>query len=253
MIDSGADISVVSDSFFNSVAPKAIKPMTRDKKQLAHCTSASGDDFANLGKATLEFEINKVPFRHQIQVLKGLSKPVLLGSDFLIKHKALVDFHGFTMRIGKHVFPMGNEHQSRPQLYLMKTDRKVQLKPNTSTVFSCRVPRHIPPGSYQVRPLDIAEGFQDQPGIAIANAVVQINNSPWGTLMAVNETNSKHLVPRNAVVAALELVSASEICNVTVSPDLERLAEAQPKAVDLDLDKAQRLNELLEEFNEIFT
>ena len=250
LIDTGADISVMSESFFKKLEPKLIRQLNRHA--LAQCTSASGNDFKNVGKALVEFRMGQTTFQWTFQVLKGLTKQVILGSDFLGKNKALIDFREATLRVGKHVFQMEGRDKTAPECYLLKTLGRVELKPQASTLFPCKVSSQVPSGSYLVRMIDTAEGFCDQPGIAIANAVVQVTDSTQVNILAVNETGGRQVIPRHAVIATLESVPESEIDSITVVPDLDRVADAQPQAVDLDVENAQQLSDLIDRYPDVF-
>ena len=196
--------------------------------------------------------MGQTTFQWTFQVLKGLTKQVILGSDFLGRNKALIDFREATLRVGKHVFQMEGRDKTASECYLLKTLGRVELKPQASTLFPCKVSSQVPSGSYLVRMIDTAEGFCDQPGIAIANAVVQVTDSTQVNILAVNETGGRQVIPRHAVIATLESVPESDIDSITVVPDLDRVADAQPQAVDLDVENAQQLSDLIDRYPDVF-
>ena len=196
--------------------------------------------------------MGQTTFQWTFQVLKGLTKQVILGSDFLGRNKALIDFREATLRVGKHVFQMEGRDKTASECYLLKTLGRVELKPQASTLFPCKVSSQVPSGSYLVRMIDTAEGFCDQPGIAIANAVVQVTDSTQVNILAVNETGGRQVIPRHAVIATLEIVPESDIDSITVVPDLDRVADAQPQAVDLDVENAQQLSDLIDRYPDVF-
>ena len=101
LVNTGADVSVMSVKFFEKLDTIPIKTVSLDKNGLAHCTSASCNVLTNVGKAMVEFELGQKKFQCTFQILKGLAKQVILGSDFLGKHKALIDIREATLRIGK--------------------------------------------------------------------------------------------------------------------------------------------------------
>ena len=250
-MDTGADVSAVSESFYNSLPSKIILSRNYNRDTLMQCASASGTDFENLGEVELEFRIDSVPYKHNFQVLKGLSKPVIIGSDFLGKHNAIVDFYQQSIRIGQHMFKMGKSISELDGIHLLHTTQRVTLSPNKVTVFPCKMPQNAPLGSYLARFLDNTE-LSGQPGISIANTLVAVDGSRVISLMAVNETGAKHIIPCRAVVGLLEPIEAQEVNEISVTPSDDREKLAQPQAVALTLEQAEHFNALLDHYSCIF-
>ena len=89
LIDTGADVSVISEFFFKTI----------DSQQIGRLIK--GNKFVNRGEAEIKFNLGDIPYKHKFQILKGLTKNDILGSDFLSKNQALIDFYQQTLRIGK--------------------------------------------------------------------------------------------------------------------------------------------------------
>ena len=111
------------------------------------------------------------------QILKWLSKQVIVGSDFLGKHNALIDFREATIRIGKQVFSKGKGNSSTPGCYLVKTLGKTELKSQTSNLVPSQVSSRVPAGIYLARMIDTTEGLHVQPGMSIARTIWQLTAS----------------------------------------------------------------------------
>ena len=249
LIDTGADVSALSETFFKTVNPALIISCNHNPDTLMQCTSASGNDFENVGEVLLKFSIETVPYQHTFQALKGLSKPAILGSDFLGANNAIVDFYEQSVRIGDHIFKMGKMSSDFDEVHFLKTSQRVALPPHRATIFSCQVPNETPVGTYLARFLDNT-GLAAQPGISIANTLVAVDTSRVVSILAINETGSKQVLPCHAVVGLLEGVQA--INEISVVPSREREKVAEPQAVPLTLAQTTRLNSLLDKYSMIF-
>ena len=105
-MDTGAKLSCVSEQLLqcNELFRNA-KIRRCDKRAYG----VNGEPVVTLGVVDLIFEIDGISFNHSFTILRGLIHPILLGMDFLVKHKACID--------------LGD----RPRMKLTRSDGKIAL------------------------------------------------------------------------------------------------------------------------------
>ena len=127
LVDTGADICVVSEEFYKVLISQNSLTRAEQSGPRIKCTSASGNEFRNRGEIRLKFEIGRVAYSHPFQILQGLTKPIIIGSDFLQKQKAVIDFHEYTIRMNGQVVQMMKDDERDEEVFLLKTCHKVPL------------------------------------------------------------------------------------------------------------------------------
>ena len=137
---------------------------------------------------------------------------------------------------------------------LVKTLGNTELKSQTSNLVPCQVSSRALAGIYLARMIDTAEGLHAQPGVSIARAVCQLIPGPLGRqvkVLAVNESGARLIILQHDVIASLEPITEAEICSISVASNLDRVAEAEPKAVDLEWQNSLTLSDLIDPFQDV--
>eukprot|EP00118_Oscarella_pearsei_P017903 m.180288 g.180288 ORF g.180288 m.180288 type:complete len:1472 (+) comp39243_c0_seq11:859-5274(+) len=96
VLDSGAVASVVSDEFLQQLG-KPFQPAPLNKAGLV---AANGGPLEILGHLDLDLAVGSYRSSHPFEVVKDFAYPVLLGSDFLKKSQAILDYSQGTVTIG---------------------------------------------------------------------------------------------------------------------------------------------------------
>ena len=208
LIDTGAEQSVISHELFNELPSGDIKDVDRDYQEIV---GASGEELKFTAEALIRFKLGHRTLWQRFWVIKNLRRHAILGSDFLQSNKAQLDFYKQTIRVGPHTFKMADGEGSLKEIHLISTQRRVVLEPNCLTVFVCRASAETPTGTYMAKFLDNTIGLRDQPGISIANAVVNVGRDRYVSLLAVNETTARRVIPARATVAVAEAVEPGSI------------------------------------------
>ena len=88
LIDTGAKFSCVSEKLLQcSEMFKNLRIRKCDKRAFG----VNGEPVVTLGVVDIEFKIDNLVFTHSFTVVRGLIHPMLVGMDFLLKHKAKID------------------------------------------------------------------------------------------------------------------------------------------------------------------
>ena len=82
LVDTGATRSCLSEEYYQQLLLPGLKPVHK-----LQVRTASGSSLCPTGTVTCDFKLVKQPFSFEFIVCKGLSRPCILGLDFLRKYK----------------------------------------------------------------------------------------------------------------------------------------------------------------------
>ena len=85
LIDTGATRSCISEKYYQSLPLTKIQFM-----QNINVRSATGSNLIPLGLINCSFELGKIKFNSDFIVCKNLTRPLILGRDFLIQNHVTV-------------------------------------------------------------------------------------------------------------------------------------------------------------------
>ena len=106
LLDSGSEATIISLQALDKLPKEAI--VKKENKNSMKLRGATGHCLKQKGTCTLKGQIGPAKFQHEFNIVDGLSKDIILGSDFLIKTKSSIDFHKKTLKIGRHVRLLDN-------------------------------------------------------------------------------------------------------------------------------------------------
>lgn len=98
-LDSGSDISLISEAFRMSVPSLKTKPLKRSELLPRAVT---GDYLDNLGTLPVTIMLGKEIFTHIVQVVRNITQPVILGWDFLFAHHAVLNIGEGQLKVGSN-------------------------------------------------------------------------------------------------------------------------------------------------------
>ena len=82
LIDTGMTRSCLSEEYYQQLLLPGLKPVHK-----LQVRTASGSSLCPTGTITCDFKLGKQPFSFEFIISKGLSRPCILGLDFLRKYK----------------------------------------------------------------------------------------------------------------------------------------------------------------------
>ena len=82
LVDTGATRSCLSEEYYQQLLLPGLKPVHK-----LQVRTASGSSLCPTGTVTCEFKLGKQPFSFEFIICRGLSRPCILGLDFLRKYK----------------------------------------------------------------------------------------------------------------------------------------------------------------------
>ena len=112
-VDTGADISVISEDFRMSTTSLYKKPIV---KQFIPLTGVTGDPLDSVGSISDNLSIAHKPLTHALQVVRNCTKPLILGWDFLVANGIIVNTRNMALIVDDKVVPLVSPHQYVPKL-----------------------------------------------------------------------------------------------------------------------------------------
>ena len=85
LVDTGVKRSCLSEEYYQKILFPGLKPVHK-----LQVRTASGSSLCPTGTVTCNFKLGKQPFSFQFIVCRGLSRPCILGLDFLRKYKIAI-------------------------------------------------------------------------------------------------------------------------------------------------------------------
>ena len=82
LVDTGATRSCLSEEYYQQLLLPGLKPVHK-----LQVRTASGSSLCPTGTVACDFKLGKQPFSFKFIVCRGLSRPCILGLDFLRKYK----------------------------------------------------------------------------------------------------------------------------------------------------------------------
>ena len=123
ILDTGADISIISERLYNRFA-KVVELQGGESFPLS---GVSGRKLATLGHISTTILIGKLKLPMKFQVVRGITKDALLGSDFLSMTKGKVDYESRTLEIYDKVVILQMKHNCKTSCSLVHVHKRVKL------------------------------------------------------------------------------------------------------------------------------
>ena len=103
LCDSGADLSVISYPVFMKL-PKELYHITDEDTEIS-CVGASGNKLNIKTSANIKIKLGNSNYWHMFRVVDGLSKDMIIGSDFMKIHHASISYAKSTLYLNGNVVP----------------------------------------------------------------------------------------------------------------------------------------------------
>ena len=118
MVDSGSSVSLIEQTVAVGFLTKS--NMTESSVRLV---SAAGDNIPTLGSITLSVRLGPLRTNHSSVIVDSLISPVILGLDFLRKHKITVDFSSSSVNL---TIPQASDQNLQDLVPLFDVNKKKQ-------------------------------------------------------------------------------------------------------------------------------
>ena len=94
MLDFGSSMSLIEESVAASLGTK-----TNTAPSSLKLVSATDKDIPTLGCIILHIQLGTLQVNHSLVIVRSLINPVILGLDFLHKHRIIIDFSSNPIKV----------------------------------------------------------------------------------------------------------------------------------------------------------
>ena len=261
IVDTGADISIMSEEFFNQLPQNYSKEL--GPPRLTELKGVTGHSLATLGTSNLQFNIEQTNVTVCFEVVKGITRHILLGSDFLAQTKATLDYENRTMKIGDQIIFLKRKSDLGKDCYLVQIAERVQIPAESEMIVPVNIPLLQEGGNYCVTQLENAPVLSEHPGVVIPNCLISVINGCKTQLVVINLTDHPFTISPGNTVALAERIEEHEIAYTDNCSDASpTIRDTKCPIDDIDLskckldhiepDKKEQLMDLLNRYKHVF-
>ena len=229
LLDTGASISCISEHVYR----QSLKNIEIMPSSLAHIVGVCGEIHRVLGQVTVPFRLDGIALEHTFQLFEKLHQPVILGMDFLRRHKAKIDLEQSTVSFkssnssdfesGKTEEPSICHISLGPEpktcIGLVRTVSSVVIEPQAE----CTLPVKIALSSNSCSLVDSAVLLEpsaslNQEGLVGGKCLSSVDQGS-GAYRVLNPTSFPVFLKENFVIATSHLIDEQSITQVTDQED----------------------------------
>lgn len=210
LVDTGATISCMSEALLDKIQPKYVKYLTND---ISHIYGVGSKQHDISHKVQLEISVEGHKFTQNFYVLKN-QYSLILGMDFITKHKVKLDFENSLTQIGEHTFKL---HPPPGRATLLRAAESTLISPNSAEIVNATLSKQPKFDTLLSEPVNALT--RKYPGLISAEAVISSAN-PLCRL--VNSTEAPISVPAGTVIAIARTISVNAITESEHFLDLEQ-------------------------------
>ena len=231
LVDSGAHISIVSDSLLHTIPKRCIRHI---QPKFGAVIGVGGVTHKVTARVIVTVNIGGHAFEQDFHVLEG-HHSVILGMDFLTKQQAVLDFANSTITLAGTLTLQLTHHAVRSSL--ARNAKSVFVAANSEVVFNVRLTRSYE-NDYLVTE-SIMSMDVNMPEIKVTCCVVKPEGK--STVIRVTNTSSSPItIPRGTTVAICQRVPQHYVVEVNeveqaYSPEEVDMNDGQLHSLDLPL------------------
>ena len=205
LIDTGAEVSLMKKSIYQTIRGNHRLKNTRTNLQ-----SVSGESLKVTGCADIAFVIGGIRLTHNFFIVEDMNRNAILGRDFLTTNGVRLYYDMKKMKI-KDAFVDLEEDSHIASI--MRLHHDLTMKPHSINLVSAtlkRGPYYQPGETLQTGPGQKGQVY-DEPGIKVAEAVVNLSKKHRLPTSLANTTNKTIHLKRGTVIGRVEAVQARDI------------------------------------------
>ena len=216
LVDSGADISLISKETFDKIAAKDVCDFST--KNCVPLQSVSGHKLKNFGTVVLQVKLAKFSQPHRFQIVNGLRNQCILGNDFLSNFGAQLDFGQKTLNIDGNVIPLRPQRLTCDSVTsLVRVPQQVTIPAQSYVEIPGQINRaQLIEQDCIVQPLSNAPVLGEEPGLCVVESVGKVAQNRKIPVVIVNTTGRDYTLPARSVIGLAEVISDPEARIATV-------------------------------------
>ena len=210
LLDTGAEISCISESFLDRVSLNQVQLVPSEYQEVL---GVGGTKHKILGKFTTDIVISKTKFSATFHVIPGIKYSVILGCDFMQKHRVSFDFeHNFVKLKNKNENTVGIK-LSRSDAGLARVTHSINIPPNSRKDIKVKVSRNKAKGIFLIEPTTSLYNKN----LAGAKCLVRIKGRKT-VVSIMNVTNNSIFLPVDTVVGTVTAIDQTDVFEIDDKP-----------------------------------
>ena len=225
LVDSGADISLISKEAFDKIADK--NKVNFSTENCVPLQSVSGHKLKNFGTVELQVKMSKFSQPYKFQIVDGLKNQCILGNDFLSDFGAQLDFGQKTINIEGNIIPLRPQRLTCDSVTsLVRVSQQVTISAQSYMEIPAKINRaQLIDQECLVEPLNNVPIIGDEPGLCLVSSLGHVNKNGQIPVVIVNTTGRDYTIPARSVIGLAEVLMDSENCVSSVSEHVESKPE----------------------------
>ena len=207
LLDSGSQISIIKESIFNTLPAR----FRRLQPSSVKVQSASGDSLKVIGSAVIPIKLGNSHFTHRFIIISQIRHPVILGTDFLVRNNATLDFARRVLSIGQDDVELLGLSQV---ISKGRMNHNVHIAPQTTSFIYIRPKRNYinPSACYQISSADTPL-LDKEPGLFLLNSCSHVHKNNLIPAILVNTTGRHFHIRKGNVIAHLTPIDQEHSVN----------------------------------------
>lgn len=191
LLDTGCSINVISETLFNSLPHSCRSEIDQTAGHIVQL--ADSKNVSVIGTSIVRASIPQGPCSFQVYILPHTSNPLILGTEFMHRHKFVLDF-------------AKNCYFSEPKTRKLKIrcNAPITVAPNSECIIQGKLPKGTAIG---IQGICTSSKFAVKSGLLVARSVVTVHNSRFIPLKILNPGNDHISFHKGAIIANLEPLS----------------------------------------------
>ena len=208
LIDTGADISVISEKMY--------KKLQKKRKIIPNSQVLQGAGGAPLhvkGITEITFKLGNKEYSQKCYVIKEASRNLILGVDFLKKNQARIYFDLEKLRLNNEYIDLDQDIHIAS---VVRAVSDVTLPPQSKLTTEGKIKKgpYFYPGQLCQFAQDEKSWMSEEPGLLLANSVSELDKKSRCKVMLVNSTNKTYTIRKGCVIGTVSIVDNSELCTL---------------------------------------
>ncbi len=219
LVDTGADISLISENMYKRLKKKSpIKPVSQTLQ------GAGGSPLKVLGTTEVTFQLGKKEYTHRCFVIKEASRNMIIGMDFLKKHRAVIYLNLEKLKLHDEYIDLEQDIHIASVVRL-SVDVTIAPQSKVPVVGKIKQGPYFKVGQLCEFKQDDKSWTNEEPGLLFANSVSKLGSKGRCQVLVVNSTNKTYTLQKGSVIGTLAPLHDSETCTLaevmkTKQPDL---------------------------------
>ena len=212
LIDTGSDISAISLAVLHKIN---IKQTHINPANITHVRAAAGTRHSVTGQVQLSLTIGDATIQHTFYIIPSLHHKCILGTDFLSKHSARLNYEDSTLTF--------RHNDNYNNINFLQVGPKINIKPFENTTlpkYSARIVRIKILGAPDNETLLLSpNSIVKELGLTLHKSIIR--NTSDACVLLINKSSSDITVYRQCSLAKGSIIQQTRISSLSSNNDIE--------------------------------